>query len=115
MADFAAKVFQLGKRTKNKELLRDVYASVEAQTGKRIEALHPEYEGPDSALYVLELFWSVARGRGSSGFGLSPLSNADIQAWCWLNDERLTKLELELIYLLDACYLTTMMADNDGD
>lgn len=86
--------------------MRDELLVAEASLKQHIPQLHPNYDGPGEALYLLELFWDVSKGRGTTGFGAAALGHVDLAAWCFTNRTTLTSLERDMIFALDVCYLT---------
>jgi hypothetical protein len=60
---------------------------------------------PPPLRYVLEWFLELAAARGSSGFGISPLSFTEIKAWSELTGRRLSAAEVRLLRALDAAFL----------
>ena len=75
--------------------------------------MHPEFDGPEQALYLLELYWSISEGRFVSGFGASPLTHLDIASWCWLKGTRLSHFEMDVIRALDKSYITIVSEKAD--
>lgn len=69
----------------------------------------PEQSGPaelpDFLLYLWEWFCDLAVGRGNNGFGPSPLSYTEIEAWCCLRNIVLDDWEVSAFRSLDHTYL----------
>lgn len=70
-----------------------------------IKPLPHFYEVPlryGESLYIVERFFDLSIGRTSSGFGLTPLTWLDIDAYCRLRKIEFTNWELDLLRLLDS-------------
>ena len=74
--------------------------SVERQTGKRPKELDDLVELPDFARYVWQYFLALNAKRGG-GFGPSPLTYQEMQAYFTLNQIQVEPWEIQLIDLLD--------------
>lgn len=99
---FASTGFKLDRKRKDGSTLREIAHSVLKQT-KRWPATIPEERMlPEASSYLWDWYKDLARGRGSSGFGLSPLSWSDIDAWCRLTGVTLERWELEVLKRIDS-------------
>lgn len=67
---------------------------------------------PPELEHVWEWFDSLNTGRGSNGFGPSPLSFGEIAAWSALTGNDPTPWEVDLLKALDLTYLKEMAADD---
>lgn len=91
---------------------RDVLESVERQTGHRPAALDgPEL--PADGSHVWAWFLELSAGRGSNGFGPSPISYLDLLAWSLLTGTITRPAEIEAIIAVDRVWLAAQ-AMNTG-
>jgi hypothetical protein len=71
----------------------------------------PELDGPPcppELVYVLTWFYELAAARGSSGFGLNPISYSEIDAWARLSGIEIDSSEVALVRLVDAAFLRSL-------
>lgn len=52
----------------------------------------------------------LSMGRSSNGFGVNPISFADIVAWCTLFSERLTEWDMMLLREIDMIFIRYLNA-----
>ena len=86
-------------------------------TALRSKLEHLEERGiPQAGLDVLipvdmehlwDIFWELNASRGSSGFGPSPISYLEIEAWTRITHKELTSWEISVLRQMDAAYLLT--------
>jgi hypothetical protein len=80
------------------------FALHSVQASLELEAL----EGvplPDPAAYVWDAFLELSSHRASSGFGPSPLSWLDLDAWQRVTGTTMTALERSWIFELDRMFI----------
>lgn len=95
---------QLGRRLEDGATLRQHLQRAYENT-RRADPLLDAPPVPRAARAVWEAFVQLASSR-ASGMGLSPISLADIEAWCRLSGITLTPWELDTLLALDAAALT---------
>lgn len=71
------------------------------QTGKKPKELEELVELPEEMKFVWEYFLRLNRRRGSTGFGVNPLSFCEIESFFKLNQIEYSPDEIFLIELLD--------------
>lgn len=84
--------------------LRARLEQVERSTGRRPAPLDPE-PLPEPAWDAWGMWLDLHRGRASNGWGPSPLSWLDLDAWSRMRGVRPTFSQLELIRTIDRAYL----------
>lgn len=82
--------------------LRSQYESVQRQTGKTPKVLAEIPEMPQALVYLWIWFCELDAARGGNGFGLNPLSYAEIQAWSTLMRVKLAPWEVEALKRVDS-------------
>ena len=63
--------------------------------------------------YLLDWFFELDAGRGGNGFGLNPISFADIEAWSRLTGARPLPWEVRAIKAMDAALLGELAKRGD--
>jgi hypothetical protein len=87
--------------------MADHLASIERQTGKRVHLAEEEVPAvPWPLQHVWNDFMVLTARRSSSGFGMNPLSYAEIEAWARLTSRTLSPMETRLLMRLDDCLVT---------
>lgn len=72
------------------------------------EAANPlveDVDAPHELEHLLAAFFELNSGRGSNGFGPSPLTFTEIESWTRLRQFPLTAWEVDVIKKLDAVFL----------
>ena len=59
---------------------------------------------------MLGMFYDMAAGRGSSGFGPLPLALVEIEAWYRLSGTPLSWWEVQVLRLLDRAWISAWSA-----
>lgn len=100
----ALHIFKLGRPGDDGVPVRTKLEHVEAVTGRRPAELDgPEI--PDGCEHLLGWFHDLNTGRGSNGFGLNPLTFAEISAWSSLTGTVIRPAEVRLLKAMDLAYL----------
>jgi hypothetical protein len=66
---------------------------------------------PPAVAYLWSAFLRLHCRRGSNGFGASPLSWSEIDAFCRLSGVRLAPWEVEIVEALDDAYMAEQAKD----
>lgn len=93
----------------SKVTYREHYQSVYRQTGVLPAELAEEEEFPEDLKYLWNWFQELNRARGSNGFGLSPISYSELDAWSRLTGRALEAWEVICIKDIDLAYLSAMV------
>lgn len=91
-------------RTHAGSSMADHYRAVARQTGKPPPEPPPM---PPAGAHLWDTFLELHRARGGSGFGPSPISHADIEAWVRLKAWPLRPWEVDAIRALDEAYFAS--------
>lgn len=83
-------------------------ASIERQTGRRLEQVDLEPEPPEALAYVWELYCELLPRHTSSGFGLNPLMPGDVESWARLTRRELKPFEVQLLFGLDQVFIMSL-------
>lgn len=79
------------------------------ELGTTPEALNPDAacvsQVPLGLMYLFEIFVELSGTRTSTGFGVNPISYAEMVSWCMLTNVVLEHWEVALIRQVDAAYL----------
>ena len=67
-------------------------------------------EMPMAGQRVWGIFLALASNRSSNGFGASPISFSEVEAWSRMHREPVRPFELDIIRALDATHLELMAA-----
>lgn len=70
---------------------------MERETGKRPSQLDEGGDLPEALKHVFEWFLELSSAR----IEYRPITNAELFAFCWLRDIRLSAIELEALQVLD--------------
>lgn len=81
--------------------MRDQLQSVWRQTGHKPKELEDLLELPESCVYVWKWFIDLHNARGSSGFGINPISYVEIKAYFDLIDTQPEEWEVNIIKRFD--------------
>lgn len=87
------------------QTLRGHLESVARQTGNLPATLASEPDYPYALSHLVDWFWDLSSGRGSTGFGPSGLSYAELGYWSRLTGLDPTPFEIEIIKAMDRVYL----------
>jgi len=66
----------------------------------------PAADPPEMASHVWEWFWDLSAARGANGFGLNPISFADLAAWAAMTGAEPTEWEVAAIREMDRAFLS---------
>jgi len=81
---------------------------VQEQTGQVPQRLASVPELPYALLRARDWFWEIRSRVGGNGFGLSPISFVDLQAWQSYTGRRPTHLEKKAILVFDNVFVRVM-------
>lgn len=81
----------------------DHLAAVARATGKKVDENAPKL--PHEMRYLWRTFVSLHRARGSNGWGPSPITWSDLDAYCRLTGVALDPWEVEAIRALDEAFM----------
>jgi len=95
--------FELSEPQSDGKPLRSHLESIYRQTGHKPEKLI-NTDCPESMQYLWEYFLELHNTRGG-GMGISSISYTEMQAWCSLLSIHITPTEVEIIKMIDACFL----------
>lgn len=73
----------------------------------------PQVEISHEAGYLWGWYVDLDSARGSNGFGVSPVSYTEIDAWARLNDVRINPNEVRVLKDIDRAYLSEMAKRKD--
>lgn len=93
--------------------LRDQLNNAWRQTGVKPKQLDELKELPESCVDIWYTFLKLHNARGSSGFGVSPISYSEILAYCQLHQVEFEEWELDLIRLFDQTVLQIIAEDQE--
>lgn len=68
---------------------------------------------PEALAHVMDWFQELSSARGSTGFGMAPLSYQEIEAWARLRDVRPTPFEVQALKDVDMIYLASIVEKRD--
>lgn len=94
--------FRLAVIQKDGTSLRSQYESVQRQTGKIPKVLAEIPEMPPALVYLWNWFMELEAARGGNGYGINPLSFAEIHAWTQLTRVQPVPWEIDAIKRIDA-------------
>jgi hypothetical protein len=98
-------VFELSRRQKDGNTLREHLEAVEQATGQRPPELDPPPLPPECSSAWL-VFGELHGRRGGNGFGPSPLDERRLLDWQALHRVELTPFEVACVFALDDAWLT---------
>lgn len=98
-----------------KATLREHFTSVYNQTGVMPPELANEKEVPPPVRYIWQWFEELHTARGGSGFGPSPISFCEIDAWARLTGRLPEAWEVQVIKDIDVCYLSSAMQHAEAE
>ena len=113
LCEYATEEFRLSGCPEGSDVpLRDHLRYVAKQIGN--DSLYEEPQMPVGGEIYWNWFMQLHAARGSSGFGPSPLSYEDINAWATRMRIYPTPLEVELLKMLDITYLQVILNKKGG-
>lgn len=107
MIDVVRARYRLAERQADGTTAAEHFAAIARITGKQpaeLDALQP----PPGGEALLGVYIELERTRRSSGFGPSPLSLTDIDAWIRVHRTPLTSWEIDTLYEMDAAAMRAM-------
>ncbi|MFD2248942.1 hypothetical protein FHS82_001058 [Pseudochelatococcus lubricantis] len=96
-----ASITRLGKADKKGVTLRQRLERHEERSGITPDDLLPP-DVPPAGEHLWQWFWELEKGRTGNGYGPSPFSWSDIDAWARLHGERPRPWELAILRAMDA-------------
>lgn len=100
---FADKEFELSETVEG-STVRQHLESAWRQSGIKPNALD-QVDLPESTRHIWDYFIELCGARGSNGFGVNPISYAEIKSWSDLTGIITTPTEVAAIKQLDAIFL----------
>lgn len=95
--------------------IRSHYESVQRQTGITPKELAEIPPMPEALAYLWEWFLQLDGARGGNGFGLNPLSYAEIQAWAQLTRLQPEPWEVSAIKRIDSSRIRVSQEKKPGN
>lgn len=88
------------------------YREAARQTGQSLDAFLPHRAGfPLNLGYIWTWFCALSEARGSGGFGASPITYPQIEAWARLMRTEVTPWEVGILRRLDRVFIEVVQSD----
>lgn len=107
-ASYARSEFELSARQEDGATLREHLEAVAARSGKLPSQLANSAKLPDGCAPLWRIFLHLHGRRGSSGFGPSPISYSEIDAYQRVTRQELAAWEINAIIAADDAYFASM-------